>query len=162
MSEPSKEDVFDRLMSLPLVRVFRPFYKKHKEVLLYLVFGGFATLISIFSFAIAYDLFGINELLSNVISWVLAVLFAFFTNRLWVFHAPTNGSASFLKQMLSFFGGRLATLAVEEGLLFLFVTWLDLPALPVKIVAQVVVIILNYLISKYIVFARNRRSLDQP
>ncbi len=153
-----KPDLFDRLMALPGLRVFGPFYRKHKEVLLYLFFGGLTTLVSILVFALFYNALGINELVSNVISWVLAVLFAFFTNRVWVFAAPTEGRADFLRQMASFFGGRLATLGVEELILLVFVTWLKLPALPVKIAGQVVVIVLNYIISKCFVFRKKKEE----
>lgn len=149
-----KPDVFDRLMALPVLRMFQPFYRKHKEVLLYLFFGGLTTLISIASFALFYHLLGLNEHAANVISWILAVLFAFLTNRAWVFSAGTGGGTTFLRQMASFFGGRLATLGVEEALLLVFLTWLRLPALPVKIAAQVVIIVLNYCISKFFVFRK--------
>ena len=147
-----KPDIFDRMMALPVLRIFEPFYRKHKEVLLYLFFGGLTTVISIASFALFYQLLGLNELIANILSWILAVLFAFFTNRTWVFAAPTSGAGEFLRQMAAFFGGRLATLAAEELILLVFVTWLALPAVPVKIVAQVVVIVLNYVISKVFVF----------
>ena len=149
-----RPDIFDRIMALPLLRVFQPFYQKHREVLLYLFFGGLTTVVSIASFAFFYHGLSLNELLANVLSWILAVLFAFFTNRVWVFSASTNGAAAFLRQMASFFGGRLATLTVEELLLLALVTWLGLPAVPVKIGAQVVVIVLNYVISKLFVFRK--------
>ena len=109
-------------------------------------------MVSIASSALFYQLLGLNELVANVLSWICVVLFAFFTNRTRVFAAPTSGAGEFLRQMAAFFGGRLATLAAEELILLVFVTWLALPAVPVKIVAQVVVIVLNYVISKLFVF----------
>ena len=145
-------DIFDRLMALPLLRVLEPFYRKHKEALLYLFFGGLTTVVSIAIFALFNTVLGVNELLANIISWILAVAFAFFTNRIWVFSAPSEGKGSFLKQMLSFFGGRLFTLAVEEAGLFVFVSRLRFPGIAVKTAAQVLVIVLNYVISKWIVF----------
>ncbi len=146
-----KEDIFDRLMRLPVLRIFEPFYKKHKEVLLYLLFGGLTTVVSIVSFALLVQV-GLNELVANVISWVLAVLFAYVTNRTWVFASKADTRAGVVREMASFFGGRVATLLVEEGLLAVFITWLGLAAVPVKVVAQVVVIVLNYVISKFFVF----------
>lgn len=129
-------------------------FEKYKEVILYLFFGGLTFLVSIASYGYCNIVLGINELVANVISWILAVSFAFVTNRIWVFQAPTHTFAEFLKQMVSFFGGRVITLAVEEILLLVFITWLALPSMPVKIVAQVVVIVLNYVISKLIVFRK--------
>ena len=78
-----KPDIFDKIMHLPGLRVFEPLYKKYKEVLLYLFFGVLTTVVSIGSYAFFNVTLGINELIANVISLVLAVLFAFFTNRIW-------------------------------------------------------------------------------
>ena len=146
-----KEDIFDRLMHLPVLRIFEPFYKKHKEVLLYLLFGGLTTLVSIATFALFIAL-GINELIANVLSWILAVLFAYVTNRTWVFSSDADTKAAVIKEMASFFGGRLATLLVEEAILAVFITWLGFPAMWVKVAAQIVVIVLNYIVSKFFVF----------
>lgn len=145
-------DIFDKIMHLPILRILEPFYKKHKEFLLYAFFGGLTFLVSIFSYAFFNITIGINELLANVDSWLFAVLFAFLTNRLWVFDSHTKGKRAFLLQMASFFGGRLITLAVEEAILFVFITLLGFAGMPVKIAAQVIVILLNYIISKRIVF----------
>ena len=120
MGSNEPRDIFDRLMALPLLRLFEPFYKKHKEALLYLFFGGLTTVISIAAFWLFRRPFGLNELIANVISWVIAVLFAFFTNRTWVFRAPTRSAGEFLRQMGSFFGGRVVTLLIEEALLAVF------------------------------------------
>ena len=146
-----KEDIFDRLMHLPVLRIFEPFYKKHKEVLLYLLFGGLTTVVSIVTFALFIAL-GINELIANVLSWILAVLFAYVTNRTWVFSSDAETKGAVIREMISFFGGRLATLLVEEAILAVFITWLGFPAMWVKVVAQVVVIVLNYVVSKFFVF----------
>ena len=95
-----KRDIFDRMMALPILNIFEPFYKKNKEVLLYLFFGGLTFIVSIATYAVFNVSMGINELIANVMSWVLAVLFAFATNRVWVFQAPTHTITEFLKQYL--------------------------------------------------------------
>ena len=77
-----------------------------------------------------------------------------FTNRTWVFDGQVDSAAGFLKQMASFFGGRLFTLVVEEAILAVFITWLGFNSMAVKLIAQVVVIVLNYIISKLIVFKK--------
>lgn len=99
-------------------------------------------------------MWGIDELIANVFSWMVCVSFQFFTNRVWVFHGETNGAIKFIKQMAVFFMGRLFTLAVEEIILAVFITWLKLDSLAVKLIAQIVVIVLNYVISKMVVFQR--------
>ena len=147
-----KRDIFDKLMALPVLNIFEPFYKKNKEVLLYLLFGGLTFVVSIASYVFFDVILAMNELVANVLSWIFAVSFAFVTNKIWVFGAPSRTVKEFLKQMISFFGGRVATLVIEELILLVFVTLLAFPSVPVKVVAQVIVIILNYVISKFIVF----------
>ena len=115
--------------------------------MLYLFFGGLTFIVSIVTYAVFNVSMGINELIANVMSWVLAVLFAFATNRVWVFQAPTHTITEFLKQMLSFFGGRVVTLVIEEIILLIFITWLGFNSMVVKVIAQVIVIVLNYVIS---------------
>ena len=147
-----KRDIFDKIMTLPVLNIFEPFYKKNKEVLLYLFFGGLTFVVSIVSYVIFDVALAMNELVANVLSWILAVSFAYITNKIWVFDAPTHTIKEFVKQLLSFFGGRVATLVIEELILLVFVTLLAFPSVPVKVVAQVIVIILNYVISKLWVF----------
>lgn len=82
-------------------------------------------------------------------------MFGFMTNRVWVFDSPTNGIVDFLKQMLAFYSGRVVTLVIEEAILLVFITWLGFDSMVIKIIAQVVVIVLNYVISKLLIFKRN-------
>lgn len=149
-----KKDIFDKIMSLPLFNIFQPIYVKHKEALLYLFFGGLTTVVSIIAFFFLNVTMEMHELIANVISWIIAVTFAFFTNRVWVFAAPTKGINEFVKQAISFYAGRLVTLGIEEIILLVFITLLRFPSMLVKIVAQVLVIILNYVISKVFVFKK--------
>ena len=135
-----KPDIFDRIMSLKIFKWANPFYTKYKEVLMYLLFGGLTTLVSVGVFALFESHFGLNEHISNVISWLTAVLFAFVTNRIWVFPTKTKGFAAFIFQMAKFYGGRLFTLGVEELMLFVFVTKLQINAVLIKLIAQVVVV----------------------
>ena len=129
--------------------------KKSKEIFGYLFFGALTTVVSITSYAFFNMTMSMNELIANVWSWILAVLFAFVTNKIWVFNSPTSTFKELIKQMFTFFGGRVATLVVEEFILLVFVTMLHFESMVVKIVAQIVVVILNYIISKMFVFKKN-------
>lgn len=149
-----QQDIFDRLLATRLLRRWQPLYQKHKAVLLYLLFGGLTTVISIGTFWVGHRVLQLNEHFSNVISWVLAVLFAFLTNRVWVFSAPTNNAKAFWQQLFRFYGGRLTTLAVEELLLFVFITVLKINGMVVKVGAQIAVLILNFVVSKWFVFKK--------
>lgn len=148
-----KLDIFDWIMDLPGLRRFQAPYKHHKSVLLYLFFGGLTTVISIGTF-IAFDSYlGMDVLVANLLSWICAVIFAYATNRVWVFSSRATGKAMG-REILSFVGGRLATLGFEELSLWLFVSVLDFNSTMVKILAQVGVLILNYVISKIFVFKK--------
>ena len=127
---------------------------KHKEVLLYLIFGGLTTVVSMVTFWLAYNVLGIHELIANIISWICAVGFAYFSNAKWAFESKPATAQERLREIVSFFTGRLATLGVEELLILVFATWLGFNGLIVKLVAQVVVVILNYVISKFFVFKK--------
>ena len=151
-------DIFDKIMSLPVLRVFYPFYKKHKQVLLYLFFGALTTVISIAVFSLLNIFLGVNEHIANLASWVLAVLFAFLTNRTMVFEAETKTSGDFLIQIVKFYAGRVATLLVEELIIFVFITTLKFDSFTIKMAAQVILIVLNYIISKLFVF-KNKSSI---
>ena len=143
------------MMRLPLPNIFEPFYIKYKEVLLYLLFGGIAFFMNLGLYIFFDGYLGVNELVANAFCWVICVLFQFFTNRTWVFDGKTDSAAGFISQMGAFFGGRLFTLAVEEAIIAIFITWLGLNSIIVKLAAQIVVIVLNYIISKRIVFQEN-------
>ena len=146
-----KPDIFDRIFSIKLLHFAQPLYQKYKEQLLYLFFGALTTVVSIGSFAIFTKVIPCDELIANVISWFLAVLFAFLTNRTWVFERTEQ---SFWGQMLTFYLGRVTTLLIEEALLLIFVKWLLWDGMLVKIAAQIVVLILNYVISKLFIFKK--------
>lgn len=127
-------------------------YNKTREVLLYLFFGGLTFLISMFMFIILNKFMNMNELSANVYSWVVAVLFAFITNKLYVFTSPKTSFVNNLKQLVTFSSGRVMTLILEEGILYIFVMVLGFPGIAIKFIAQVIVIVLNYIISKIFVF----------
>lgn len=149
-----KEDIFDKMMHLPILNIFEPFYKKNKEVLLYLFFGVLAFLVSILTYALFNVLLGMNELLANLLSWIITVFFAFITNSIWVFQADISGVKKFIDQMGAFYGGRIITLVIEEVILFVFISMMNFPSMLIKVVAQIIVILLNYIISKLLVFKK--------
>ena len=146
-----KPDIFDRIMALPLLSKFAPFYKRQKSVLLYLLFGGLTTLVSIGTYALFLPV--ADPLVANIFSWVAAVSFAYVTNRTWVFASKEKGTGIF-REAVVFYGGRAFTLALEEGILYVFITLLSFHPLTVKVLAQIVVLVLNYVISKLLVFRK--------
>ena len=151
---PKYIDIFDKLIQWTTFKRFRHFYEKYKEFLLYLFFGGMTFLISVILFVLFNLFFGMNELIANMLSWAIAVVFAFFTNRVWVFRSVTNTVIEFWDEMVLFLGGRLVTLILEEIILYICISRLHFPNVVVKIIAQIIVIALNYIISKIYVFKK--------
>ena len=150
----TREDIFSRIMGLPGLRIFKPLYQKHKEVLLYLFFGGLAVFLNLALFVFFTKHFGWGALFANIVDWVICVLFQFITNKTWVFDAETDSAKGFWAQLAGFFSGRLLTLGVEELMLFVFIDRLHWNSLLVKLIAQIVVIVSNYIISKFFVFKK--------
>lgn len=147
-----KPDIFDRIMACSLFSRAAPFYKKYKGALLYMFFGVFTTLVGIGTFQ--FFLLFTDALIANIPAWVAAVTFAYVTNRTWVFTSERKGKA-ILRECAIFFSGRLFTLVLEEGILYVFITLLTIHPMTVKVLAQIMVLLLNYIISKLLVFRQN-------
>ena len=127
----------------------RSFYRKYQQMILYLIFGVLTTLVNLSSFWLLLKLMEPEQTLAiNVFSWLISVTFAFFTNAKWVFKQDYFK----LSDLIEFFMSRVATLIVEEAILLIFVYVLHFDAMLIKLMAQIVVIILNYVLSKYYIF----------
>ena len=120
-----------------------------RELILYVVFGAFTFFVNVIVYFVFEDVLGVNYLISNIIAWFFSVLFAYITNRIWVFESK---SPDILKEMSLFFGGRIFSGVVDTALMYLFIDVLVIGDFISKIVVQVIVIILNYIFSKLIVF----------
>lgn len=129
-------------------------YLKYKEVINYLFFGGCTFLVSIISFYLFNKVLAFNEHIANVISWILAVSFAYVTNKKYVFESKTEDKKDLLKEIGSFVSARLLTLVMEEIILVVGVNLLHIDSMIVKIVAQVIVIVSNYFLSKLFIFKK--------
>ena len=123
--------------------------KIDRELVLYVVFGTFTFLVNIIVYFIFKYLLSVNYIISNILAWFFSVLFAYITNRIWVFESK---SPDILKEMSLFFGGRIFSGVVDTALMYLFIDVLTIGDTISKIVVQVIVIILNYVLSKLIVF----------
>lgn len=103
---------------------------------------------------------GIDDLLANAIAWIVAVAFAYVTNRKWVFESRARGVRPVLKEVGEFVLGRLFTLGLEELLLWVFVVKLGANDLLIKIIASVVTVVLNYVFSKFIIFKKPKNKTE--
>lgn len=139
-----------------MTRKLHALYCRHREGILYLFFGGLTTAVNYLTYtACWYLLLPEATTVPNFIAWVVSVLFAYLTNRAWVFHSGARGAAALGRELASFAGARVATLLVETAILWGLVDRLGLPNLPVKLAATVLVILLNYLLSKFWIFCKD-------
>lgn len=124
--------------------------KKYKEQILYIIFGAATTLVNIASYFLLSKL-PLGTAIATILAWLISVIFAFFTNRKYVFNASKNG---FLKQLFGFFSMRILTGALDVFIMILFVDVLEFNDLLIKILSNILVIILNYIFSKFLVFKK--------
>ncbi|WP_296798754.1 GtrA family protein [uncultured Methanobrevibacter sp.] len=132
--------------------MIKDWIKFDRELILYVVFGAFTFFVNLISYFFFANLLGINYLVSNAIAWFLSVLFAYVTNRRWVFESR---SPNILKEMSLFFGGRIFSGVVDMFLMYAFIDLLAFDGSISKIVVQIIVIVLNYIFSKLIVFKKH-------
>lgn len=135
---------------------FIAFLKKYKEIILYLVVGGLTTLINVASYWIFAHPVSLNTVISTVLAWFVSVLFAFFANKIIVFESKSYEKKVFAKEMLLFFASRAATGALDVAIMYVFVDLLLFNDVVMKIVSNVIIIILNYVISKFLVFGKKK------
>ena len=135
------------------------------EAFRYLFIGGCTTLVNLVVFSVlTYGTsLGNSDLgitISNVISIVLSILFAYVTNKLFVFHSKTNSFKELLYEMGKFIGARIATLVIEVGGVWLAVSVIGQDKMIGKLETQVLVVIGNYFISKFLVFTGNKEDKE--
>ena len=145
---------------------------KYREIILYLVFGGLTTVVNIAVYYAVSELMrvllrgtaisagaalGLEVNTANVAAFILSVLFAYITNRRYVFRSTTRGAAA-RREILSFFGARIATWGLDEINMNVFVTWLHMNGLLIKVLSNIVVILANYALSKLIIFRRREQA----
>ncbi len=129
-------------------------YSKYRDVVLYLFFGVCTTLVNIISYWICAHPLNISTMLSTIIAWILAVLFAYVTNREWVFHSTVTTKKEIINEIISFFSCRLVTGIIDWVCMFVFVQIVGLNDVIVKTIANIIVIILNYVASKVYIFRK--------
>ncbi len=130
--------------------------KKYEEIIRYLIIGGLSTVVSLVSyFLLVHTIFDPQKALqlqcANVISWFITVTFAYFTNRIFVFKSQNKSSWN---EVMKFGLSRIATLIVDMVIMYIFVSVLKFNDTIIKLVGQVIVIVLNYILSKFIVFKK--------
>ncbi len=140
-------NLYDKLLSL---------FQKYRETILYLVFGGLTTLINIGSYWLLTSVFSVDFMVANALAWLISVLFAFVTNKLFVFDSKSLAAALVLKEFMLFLGARLFSGALDMGIMYLFVDILRFNDMVIKVLSNILVIIVNYILSKLVIFKKKQ------
>lgn len=139
-------------------------FVKYKEIIMYLIFGVSTTLVNWVIYAPLVNFLNVNTTVANGIAWFAAVLYAYITNKLFVFESKSWQTFVIVKEILSFFGARVASGVFEIFLpeilinLGLNQTFFNIEGGVSKIVVSVLVIVLNYVFSKLFVFRKKKNN----
>ena len=134
--------------------MIKKFCDKYSDMIPYLIFGVLTTLVNIAAYWLLAHPLGLPTVPSTVIAWVLAVLFAYVTNRKWVFHSEATTRREIIKEGVSFYLCRLGTGVLDWLGMYVMVDVLHWNDLIVKVALNIVVIVLNYVASRLIVFRK--------
>jgi putative flippase GtrA len=139
--------------------MIKELYIKYKEIINYLIFGILTTIVSLLTYyLLVYTILNPNNpiqlQIANIISWITCVTFAYITNRKYVFNSKDK---NIIKEITKFYSSRLSTLFIDMFIMFIFVTKLNFNDKIIKIIVQIIIIILNYILSKLLVF-KNKTS----
>lgn len=142
-----------------MIKKIKQLYLKYQEIINYLIFGILTTLVSLATYyLLVLTILNPNKpielQIANIISWITCVTFAYITNRKYVFK---SNNQNILKEMFKFYSSRLTTLLIDMLFMYLFVTKLQFNDKIIKIIVQILIIIINYLLSKILVFKQKNK-----
>lgn len=131
-------------------------YLKYKEIINYFIFGILTTIVSLLTYYIlVFTILNPNNAIelqmANIISWITCVTFAYITNRKYVFNSKDK---KITKEIIKFYSSRLTTLFLDMMIMYIFVTKLQFNDKIIKVIVQILIIILNYILSKILVFKK--------
>lgn len=139
----------------------KQFFIKYKEYILYVVFGAVTTLVNYGFYTLCYYPLKLSGGVSNIVAWVFSMLVAFVTNKIWVFDSKSWEIKLTFKELGGFALGRALTGIFETAAIAIFVDALHQNALVWKIVTSIIVVIVNYIVSKLIVFKKKKDKPDK-
>lgn len=135
--------------------------EKYEELIMYIIVGVCTMIVSLVSYFIMANTLQMYYQAANIISWVLAVAFAYVTNKKYVFKSPYTSVQATTKELVSFVSSRVASLLVEILSMFFFVQVCQIDDNIVKLMNQVLVTVLNYIFSKFWVFRKEKQHRGQ-
>ena len=136
------------------MKKIKDIYKKYEDIILYIFFGGLTTVINILSYFITYNLLEIQNVPSTIIAWIISVIFAFIVNKKYVFKSLDWSKKIILSEGWKFTSCRIGSGILEIIIMYIFVDLLNFNGLLFKVLTNILVIILNYIASKLLIFKK--------
>lgn len=134
--------------------------KRYKSYILYLVFGVGTTFINLLVYNVGYYGLEISNIKAVISAWFTAVMFAFVTNKLWVYESKRTGNKIIIKECISFFSCRMITGILELLVMYYTVDVFKLNAFLWKLISNIAVIVMNYMAGRFVVFKNVRASIN--
>ncbi|MEA5027132.1 hypothetical protein SDC9_135617 [bioreactor metagenome] len=129
-----------------------------REVILYLFFGVMTTVVNFIVYTITTRLMAVDVIAASVIAWVIAVIFAYITNKFFVFESKNLRGDLLIKEITAFTLARLFSLGIDIAIMYVGVKMLFIFDIYVKIVSQIVVVLMNYILSKFLIFKKEDKN----
>lgn len=140
------------------MKLLKSLFLKYKELILYVFFGGLTTLVNWAGYWLLADVFHVPYLWATAIAQILSILFAYVTNRIWVFESKAKGFSAVFWEMVRFFGCRAASFVLDLLCMRIGVGGLHINDMVMKLLSNVIVVIVNYVFSKLIVFRKPKQG----
>ena len=137
------------------LKTLKKIYAQNKELVWYLFFGACTTAINTIMYWLLYDLLLLNNIISTVLAWFAAVIFAFTTNKVFVFKSKRTNTQERINEVVSFFGCRLLTGILDVVIMAFAVDMLQWDGLLWKLISNIIVTIINYIASKFWIFKKS-------
>ena len=132
--------------------------KKYRGIIAYIVFGILTTVINVIVYYICYEIFGIINIISTIIAWFAAIVFAFVTNKKYVFDSKSWDKEIVLNEGIKFLSCRVGTGIIEVIMMICFVDILQVNGTLMKAITNIIVIIINYIFSRCVIFKKGTNS----
>ncbi len=145
---------FPKIIIVAIVKIMKlgVFLKEHIDFLIYCIFGAMATAVNMLSYHVLYNITGVANTLAALLSWFLAVTFAFFTNKFFVFRSKEKRAGKVISELLMFYTSRAGTGVLDVAIMYIAVDLLSYPANLWKFIANLIVGVINYLAGKLLIF----------
>ncbi len=129
----------------------------NKQVIMYIIFGVLTTLVNLGISLFLEGVFNINGAWASAIGIMASIIFAYFTNRKWVFESQASNKTEKINEFIKFILGRAVTMIIEQGGVIILYSLMNLPFAPVKLSLTIIVIVLNFFFSKFFAFKKNEK-----